>query len=522
MSEQLITPPSADDTAHSADIEGWHQVAGEYKAWHPGLHPYVESQLATRGISHAAEARETDSEVSNTEQLLGDIIRITDDPAVRRALRAERRHESTLELEAILDTIVGIKLNALAADDEATFAHAEQLLTESYRGNEIAARKVAHGLRRAHDHASLTTPSKEPLHLDIELEKYRKDLLDRGWHEELIGSKLQVFVKEWEKEHRREQLGYEHLSIVHATNYLPRRHEADELLHIGSQFDATGLPRNTVHVALNHMVESNPMSSDWSGRHFIIVAPMDKVAQLNGDPSSMVAHDTWWETRPNAGLVLPEDTIIVRPGATVLVSIDPAGKEVRYKSHAIDEVDIEALGELAGGYELLLIANKLGVKLESQTETLKHLEDTDLKQHTTELDLGERKKVVEALQALLTADRQTAEVLFADTVKRTAVRKALELQGREVIEPHTVMSGGEFASEAISDDLRKLRRGKRVSGSHHSNTVVYGLEKRATQLLLEPSGSSEEERRTLSEQIKQHADELSVATLQMYYRLGLF
>ena len=50
MSEQLITPPAADDTAHHADIEGWHDVASRYKDWHPGLHPHVEGQLAARGI----------------------------------------------------------------------------------------------------------------------------------------------------------------------------------------------------------------------------------------------------------------------------------------------------------------------------------------------------------------------------------------------------------------------------------------------------------------------------------------
>ncbi len=497
MSEQLITPPSADDNALNTDTEGWHRVADEYKNWHPGLHPYVESQLAARGIVHAAENQEQDNSAPDIERLLNDIATATDDPEVRKALRAERRHESSPELETILDTVIGIKLQALERNDDALFNAAGQTVIAAHSGDEQAQHIASEGLATASVHG-------EQL-----LKKRQKELLDLGYTPQQL-----------EELGNPEQLGYQHLSLVHATDYLPRHHESDGLLHIGTSFEATGLPRNTLHVALNHMVESAATSSDWSAKKFIIVAPLDKTIELNGEPSALIAHDTWWEAAPRKGLTLAADTLIVRPGTTKPVSVYPESHEVRYKSHDITSTDIDELVAMADGYELSLCATKLGIALEPGTEKSRQLKNTSLEQHITELDTTERAKVVEALHAALATNRDNAEAIFADIAKRTAVRKALELQGREVIEPLTIMEGS-FRSEDISTELHRLRRNKAVHG-HHSNTELYYLEKRVTNLLLNSTTTFDTERDSIRQQIKDVADELSIKTLQMYYRLGLF
>ena len=499
MSEQLVVPSVAENTAHSADIEGWHKVASEYKDWHPGLHPYVESHLAARGILYAAgiEGKEFDSSKPNIEQLLNELSTATDDPGIRKALRAERRHESTPELETILDTIIGIKLQALERGDGTLFTSAEQIVVAAHGANEDAKHLAADGLAAAN------------LHREQLLKQRQKEFLDLGYTREQL--------KEWGNP---EQLGYQHLSLVHTTDYLPRRHEADGRLHIGTTFEATGLPRNTLHVALNHMVESAATSSDWSAKKFIIVAPLDKAVELNGEPSAMIAHDTWWEAAPRKGLALPAETIIIRPGTTKAVSVHPESNEVRYKSHGITEVDVSELISMAGGYELTLAARKLRLTVEPHIDTTRQLGGTTLEQYSTELDSVERTKIIDTLQTALKTDRYHAEAIFADLAKRVAVRKALALQGCEVIEPLTIMEGN-FMSEELSAELHKLRRDKTMHG-HHSNTKLYYLEKRVTDMLLNPDSASSEERDAIRKQIKENVIELSVKTLQMYYRLGLF
>jgi hypothetical protein len=435
----------------------------------------------------------------------------TNSDDLRRALQAETRGEMAPELKEVLSTLVGLRLAGIQGmtgtedfDEGATFVAALEGDADAIQLVDIARRLAAdHDASVRHER---TRAQEEYLRSEAHLK------------EEDIEARRTPEVPDY----------YPYLSMVHATNYEPVRSKTTGRRAIQSSFTDTGVPRSTIHVALNHMVESSYASSDWGDASIVVVSPMEKVVELNGEPTSLIAHDTWFEVAPHEGLELPEDTIIIKPGASQPVQVvsSPSGVEIRYMNQGIGGEHVDQLFEDAGDYELLLLAQELRLKVEVDSSRhgadlgwYGYLEDTEMPMYVTHLRPGEKDKIKQALADMVDQDRKGGEALFARLAKRVAVRQALALQGHEVLEPLTTMHT-QFMSDDLSADFTKFIISRDTSG-HHSEAEIYGLEKAIYWAMDDDKSLKPEEISRLKQLVTEGLHSVSMNTLQMYYRLGL-
>ncbi len=95
---------------------------------------------------------------------------------------------------------------------------------------------------------------------------------------------------------------------VHTTRYMPR-YDADGNMIITSLAMATDCEkaRQTVHFALNHVVESHN-DGNWDDCPYVILTPYQDVVAKNGDPAGLCLTDTYFSTDIDTGLVIPKDS----------------------------------------------------------------------------------------------------------------------------------------------------------------------------------------------------------------------
>lgn len=101
--------------------------------------------------------------------------------------------------------------------------------------------------------------------------------------------------------------------LVHCTHYMPRINKNGELF-IQNTAAATGgeIPRATVHFTLNHTVVANNGGS-WTDKGIVILAPYDSLVEKNNKPAGFKIDDTFFSVEAEAGLILPENSRIVKP-----------------------------------------------------------------------------------------------------------------------------------------------------------------------------------------------------------------
>ncbi len=101
--------------------------------------------------------------------------------------------------------------------------------------------------------------------------------------------------------------------LVHCTHYMPRINKNGELF-IQNTAAATGgeIPRVTVHFTLNHTVVANNGGS-WTDKGIVILAPYDSLVEKNNKPAGFKIDDTFFSVGADAGLILPENSRIVKP-----------------------------------------------------------------------------------------------------------------------------------------------------------------------------------------------------------------
>lgn len=437
--------------------------------------------------------------------LISEAIRVKgadNNDLLRRAAEAESRGESNPELQTVMDAIIGVKLLGIKSNDEDIVRNTDAVIVKALSGDERDQAIVEQGLATLHAH----NPGRARMY------EHKEWLTEQGQSDENIA---EIYSSP-------ESLSYEHLSIVHATSHLPVSDKRG-VKRIEDRFTGSGHARSTVHVALNAQVESSFFSADWSQAPFIVVAPMDEVVDQNGEPTSLIGHDTWWEVLPGRGLELPEDTIIIMPGSTRPVQYLPGSKEVRYKNQGITQEDVDELTHQAGDYELSLISEILGIKLNLDYNygTNKQLANTKLDQYETALTPEQRLEVINSLKDRLKTEPESGLAAYIDLAKRVAVRVALEAQGREVIEPRTTMESS-FMSSDIDEELRRLSLNHSANAGHHSESTVGRLERSIRGLVQGAKFTGDEaQRKSLVKEIRDNIDNISNGTLQMYYRLGL-
>lgn len=429
---------------------------------------------------------------------------------VREALRAEIRGQSTELLRKIMRSIIGIKLIAIERGDQDLYVSSEQQVIKALRGDTESGLLVSRAIEHVIKH-------------------------DSGWRENMAETSGDIIDSG-------DVLGFDKLSMVHVTKYLPRSSD-DGTLRIMSTYDATGEPRNTIHVALNAHVESSYAASGsqrWiEDCQVAIIAPMDKVVEKNGLPSDLHAYDTWWETPPGEGLILPDDAIVVRPGAGK--PVQPHGSnEIRYQNIIGTDAHVtEAFGR-ATDYELGLLAYQLGMGCLPVKNDYScvgtDLPGTTLRQYVEKFeDESFRQQIYDKLLALKISDRESANKLYGYLNRMVAVRTAIEQQGSQAIIPLNIMHSMGFRSDDLSQGLLRLAFSVGFRGNH-SETFIYDMEKST----IEASESRKDGRPILSDQARTSLHNqlfairpgsspatrgykyLASATLEMYYRLGVF
>lgn len=150
-----------------------------------------------------------------------------------------------------------------------------------------------------------------------------------------------------------EPLKLDELVAVHLTRFLPKRTESGEI-PMTSTFDGTGWqnPRNTIHFALNHPVAAH-MYGSWADAPYAVIAPLQKLIERSGNPAVLNTVDTFYEITPGQKLMLPQETIIVRPGEVEKGNIyqDSGEHDVLYKSKNIEPTDVATLTASFGDHE---------------------------------------------------------------------------------------------------------------------------------------------------------------------------
>lgn len=167
-------------------------------------------------------------------------------------------------------------------------------------------------------------------------------------------------LKSFKKEGR-EPLKLEDLVAVQLTRYLPQSGE-DGQSELVTTFDATGgkVFRDTIHFTLNHPVEDH-MYGSWASAPYAIVAPLDKMIEVNGNPDVLNTIDTFYEVSPGGSVKLPEGTVIVKPGEVATGELfDDKGTEVVYKAKDLAPEDVSALAERLNEWEHTNLNEALG------------------------------------------------------------------------------------------------------------------------------------------------------------------
>lgn len=389
------------------------------------------------------------------DQILTDCITAGGPEYLRTALQAENRGEMNEELKSTIDTLVGLRLEQHNGESKDDTTLPGKIFVEATMQDAEALHSVeqAQGLMEEWD-----AESKELIR--------REHLI---FYQSSSGNNTGKTIQELrvELEAGAERLPFSALSFVHATDFDPKVSKTTGELYIEEQFSATGLPRTSIHGSLNHFVESNTFSSDWSSKGVILVAPMDKVVEKNGEPYALIGHDTYFAVTPNEGLLLPTETIVISPGASKAIQTLSDGHEIRYKADGITVDDVHELVGMAQGYELNKIVRMLGIdiyKLPSEPQNLsyrlshvtthetgKTYQGTDIPEVATVVSDMLKEAIGEKMHSLVESQDPHLREIFTYLAKLVATRLALDIQQRDLMQPITNM-----AANFLSPELEKV------------------------------------------------------------------
>lgn len=143
-----------------------------------------------------------------------------------------------------------------------------------------------------------------------------------------------------------EPLRPDRLVAVHATRHRPGIGKNGEYAVV-STFDGSHeeIPRNSIHTALNHKVDSGYSTADWRDTDFMIVSPFESMTRTNGLPDDLNTVDTWWTRNPGEPLIFSDATLVVagKPKAGELIEMNEDATEIRFKRNDYTASDLSNL-----------------------------------------------------------------------------------------------------------------------------------------------------------------------------------
>ena len=147
-----------------------------------------------------------------------------------------------------------------------------------------------------------------------------------------------------------EMLAEKHLVLVHTSPIEPMSIDQSgtgmRVMRPRSEFQTRSKDqylRSTLHWSLNHPVESH-LQGNFSSRAYTIIAPMEKVAELNGAPAVLYGVDTYYTTGPGEGMLIPaEATILEVHDNQDSPIIEQAGNTIKVREGALNTKDLQEL-----------------------------------------------------------------------------------------------------------------------------------------------------------------------------------
>lgn len=224
---------------------------------------------------------------------------------------------------------------------------------------------------------------------------------------------------------------------VHATRYMPPRNP-DGTIFIPTTAMVTNydIPRTTVHVSLNHVVESHNAGA-WEDCPYVIFAPYTDIVKKNEPPKMVCLFDTYFVPDSDHGLLLPPSAYIVQPSDKEFYEI---GEHVAtYKRGNYTKQEKEFI--------LSLMPSDIQQKYKQFTE---YTLDKDYTFYFFNIDIpddNERHKI------LSTKHKQQmdkyAEDLLSSYLRNYVVRLAMASKGFQCVSTYSAVSNA--ACEAVKD-----------------------------------------------------------------------
>ena len=148
----------------------------------------------------------------------------------------------------------------------------------------------------------------------------------------------------------KDSLNPDALCITHATKYMPVRHPDGSVdITTTSMTTNNRIPRNTTHFCLNHKVESH-MYGSWDNAPILIIAPFNRMCEVNGAPANLNTIDSFWTSGVNRALRVPNVTLVV-PGNIEHGLYELDLKETRYKAEHFSSKDIRLIRDKLDEYD---------------------------------------------------------------------------------------------------------------------------------------------------------------------------
>jgi hypothetical protein len=157
---------------------------------------------------------------------------------------------------------------------------------------------------------------------------------------------------------------------VHTSAVMPyhiaENGEGVSVIRSTAEFGGDGelqFPRSTVHFSLNHAVESHVQGS-FDNRPVTVVAPLEKILELNGAPAVLHGVDTYTSSNPGEGVFVPEQSTIIHTTESSNGSfIEQSGNVIEIHANKIDHSALQEyaalIKELGGNAEPFMIASQL-------------------------------------------------------------------------------------------------------------------------------------------------------------------
>jgi hypothetical protein len=145
------------------------------------------------------------------------------------------------------------------------------------------------------------------------------------------------------------RLNIDELITVRVMKFKPDMSEDGMSFILKSPFDATKgeILRTSSHFTLNHKVSSH-MYGDWDTAPYILLTPLAKMIENNGQPENFNTVDTWWNLHPGQGLVIPvSDAIYIEKVENLPCLFEKqVNGSILVKSKNFTEADISDIQEM--------------------------------------------------------------------------------------------------------------------------------------------------------------------------------